>query len=212
MRRSTLADANATRSPLLFEALAQLLLARCGTALGRQDRAEAAVLIRLLDSTLVKLGPNRSPWAQCWKPGFAAAKLHLAWDPRSALPVRWTVLPAAINDLTVAMNWPIEPGVTYVMDRAYCHYGWWAELAAQSAWFVTPRKSQQHVGVLEERPVDEPSVLADRIVKLSSRLKRFRRNPFNQPLREVVVTCDDGRRLSLLTNDLERPAGEIAAL
>jgi hypothetical protein len=63
VRRSTLADANAKRSPVLFEGLAELLLARCGEVLGRQDRAEAGMLIRLLDSTLVKLGPVRSAWA-----------------------------------------------------------------------------------------------------------------------------------------------------
>ena len=212
VRRSTLADANATRSPVPFEALAQLLLARCGAELGRRHRAEAGQLIRILDSTLVKLGPQRSSWARCWRPGFAAAKLHLTWDSREALPVRWEVTPAATSDLAVAMDWPTEQGATYLVDRGYCHYGWWAELAAQGARFVTPRKSRQHVRVVEERPVAAPPILADRLVMLSPRLNKSRRNPFDQPLREVVVARDDGRRLSLLTNDLERPAQEIADL
>jgi IS4 transposase len=66
--------------------------------------------------------------------------------------------------------------------------------------------------VIEERPMDAAPVLADRLVMLSARLENNRRNPFDRPLREIVVARDDGRRLSLLTNDLERPAQEIADL
>jgi hypothetical protein len=213
VRRSTLADANAKRSPVLFEGLAELLLARCGEVLGRQDRAEAGMLIRLLDSTLVKLGPVRSAWAQCWRPGFAAAKLHLGWDPGEALPVRWAVTPAANSDVGVAKGWPVEPGATYVFDRGYCDYAWWAALDAQGAFFVTRRKSGQSVRVVAERPGDQAAgILVDRAVELSPRLSRSRHNPFDRPLREIVVRLDDGRQLRLLTNDLERPARTIAAL
>jgi hypothetical protein len=136
VRRSTLADANAKRSLLPFQGLAELLLARCGQALGRRDRAEAAALIRILDSTLVKLGAQRSSWAQCWRPGFAAAKLHLAWASRDHLPVRWAVTPAAESDVGTAKAWPIEPGAIYIFDRGYCDYAWWAELDRASAVFV----------------------------------------------------------------------------
>jgi hypothetical protein len=167
VRRSTLADAKAKRSPALFEGLAELLLARCGKVLGRRDRAAAGVLIRLLDSTLVKLGPQRSPWARCWRDGFAAAKLHRAWDPGDALPVRWAVTPAADSDVAVAMAWPIEPGVTYVVDRGYCQSSWWAALDARGARFITPRKRHQHGRVLEERPVDAQAIIADRRITLS---------------------------------------------
>jgi hypothetical protein len=214
VRRSTLADANAQRSPALFEALAELLLTRCGEALGRRDRAEVGALIRLLDSTLVKLGPQRSSWAQCWKPGFAAAKLHLAWAPGEHLPVHWAVTPAAESDVGVAKTWPIEPGATYIFDRGYCDYAWWAALDQAGAVFVTRRKVGQAVHEVRQLPVPEDAgmVTSERIVILNQRLAKSRRNPLDRELREVTLTLDDRRVLRLLTNDLDRPAREIAAL
>jgi IS4 transposase len=213
VRRSTLADANAKRSPAVFEGLAQRLVERCGGALGRRERAEAGALIRLLDSTLIRLGARRSGWAQCWKPGFAAAKLHLAWASREHLPVRWEVTSAATSDVGVAKGWSVEPGATYIFDRGYCDYAWWAALDAAGALFVTRRKTTQSVHEVRQLPVPEDAgVASDRIVTLNPRLTSTRRNPLAGELREVTTTLPDGHRLRLFTNDLGRPAEEIAAL
>ena len=55
-------------------------------------------------------------------------------------------------------------------------------------------------------------VLADRIGRLSRRLAASRGNPFDKPVRVVTVAIDSGRRIDLVTNDLDAPAEEIAAL
>ena len=78
----------------------------------------------------------------------------------------------------------------------------------------SPRlKKNSPVAVVETRPVapDGP-VLADRIGRLSRRLAASRKNPFDKPVRVVTVAIDSGRRIDLVTNDLDAPAEEIAAL
>jgi IS4 transposase len=55
-------------------------------------------------------------------------------------------------------------------------------------------------------------VLSDRIGFLPSRQAANRRNPFSDPVREITVNTDTGRRLRILTNDLDAPAEAIAAL
>ena len=43
-------------------------------------------------------------------------------------------------------------------------------------------------------------------------MARSRTNPFSDPLREIVVTIQSGKIIRLVTNDLDAPAQEIAAL
>ena len=56
------------------------------------------------------------------------------------------------------------------------------------------------------------AVLADRVGHLSQRLAGSRRNPFDKPVRAVTVRIDSGKEITLLTNDLDASAEEIAAL
>ena len=123
------------------------------------------------------------------------------------------VTPDKVNDITPAKAMPIKPGATYVFDLAYYSYDWWAELHARGCRFVTRLKRNAPLAVVETRPVkaDGP-VLADRIGLLSRRLAASRSNPFDKPVRVVTVALDSGRRIDLVTNDLDAPAEEIAAL
>ena len=55
-------------------------------------------------------------------------------------------------------------------------------------------------------------VLSDRIGHLPQRMARHRKNPFQDPVRELRVTTETGKELRILTNDLDAPAEEIADL
>ena len=206
--RSTLSDANAKRP---FEVYADVFaemarLARPGL------RRKLLGAVRLLDATKVNLSGLSATWAR-FSADHCAAKLHVVYDPHGGVPLRAAVTPDKVNDITPAKAMPIEPGATYVFDLAYYSYDWWAQLHAQGCRFVTRLKKNSPVAVVETRPVapDGP-VLADRIGRLSRRLAASRRNPFDKPVRVVTVAIDSGRRIDLLTNDLDAPAEEIAAL
>ena len=101
----------------------------------------------------------------------------------------------------------------YVFDMAYYDFAWWAALDRAGCRFVTRLKTNTHLRATIEQPVDEDGdILSGRIGLLSERMARSRRNPFCDPLREIVVRIDTGRTIRLVTNDLDAPASEIADL
>lgn len=207
--RSTLADANAKRSPAAFEALIPALLARLSPTKARLARED----LRLLDSTLLRPGAQAAAWArfQC---GQVAAKLHVVFDPQAAVPTFFELTSGNINDITVAKkHMLLAAGATYVFDLGYYDYGLWADLDARGCRFVTRLKKNTEPTVLEERPVEpNTNVTGDRVVTLPPRQARSRKNPFGKPGRAVGVRLETGRHITLFTNDLESPAGEIAEL
>jgi hypothetical protein len=67
--------------------------------------------------------------------------------------------------------------------------------------------------VVAENPLPAPSlVLSDRIGHLPERQARSRKNPFQDPVRELRVRTETGKILRIVTNDLDAPADEIAEL
>ena len=120
---------------------------------------------------------------------------------------------ANVNDITAAQQMPIEPGATYVFDLGYYDYAWWAELDAAGCRIVTRFKSNTPLDVVEELPVAEGgTILSDRIGLLPARQASSRRNPMQDPVREVRVRTETGKILRILTNDLDASAEEIADL
>ena len=108
---------------------------------------------------------------------------------------------------------PIEPGATYVFDKGYYHFAFWAKLDAQGCRFVTRLKQNSPATVLAEHAVEGNSnILFDRVVRLSERLKSTRLNPLNRPVRLVGVRISTGREIILVSNDLDSPATVIANL
>jgi IS4 transposase len=207
-KRSTLADANASRPAALFADLFNDLLPQAHRGL-RKASKEA---IRLVDATSISLSSLSKDWASYEAHG-CAAKLHVVFDPGAQTPVHFAVTPARTNDITAAKAMPIEAGRTYVFDLGYYDFGWWAELIAKDCRFVTRLKRNTPTRLVAERPVaEEGAILADRVVRLPERLAYSRKNPCACDLREIHVRLDTGKVLRIVSNDLEAPADEIAEL
>jgi IS4 transposase len=206
VRRSTLADANATRPLAVFSDVFALLLRRLQPELAGQ----AKDVLRLVDATTLKLSAL-SDWARV-SANHHAVKLHVAYDPKAAVPTFFEITPARLNDITVAQRMPLDDGATYVFDKGYYDFGFWAALDTRGCHFVTRRKINTPLAVIEDRPAKEPSILADQLGSLPERLARSRQNPYAKPIRLVTVARDEGPPLELLTNDLEAEAEVIAAL
>jgi len=205
--RSTLADANARRSCDVFAGLFAHMVGQATSGL-RRKLGEA---VRLIDSTGLRLSAS-SGWAS-FSTGVCGAKLHVVYDPDTECPLYAAVTAARVNDITQAKAMPIEAGATYVFDLGYYDYGWWAKLDDAGCRIVTRFKKNTPLDLIEERPVAAASpVLSDSLGHLPVRLARSRKNPFNQPVREVRINTLTGKTLRILTNDLDAPAEEIADL
>jgi IS4 transposase len=207
-RRSTLSDANRLRPNGVFADLLDrmLLLAHRGL---RRHVSEATFLI---DSTSVRLNSLSANWAR-FSNGIYGAKLHVIYDPDADRPTYAVVTAANVNDISAAKTMPIVPGATYVWDLGYYDYGWWAELAEVGCRIVTRFKSNTPLtAVVEQAVPDGDAILSDRIGYLPERQAKNRRNPFQDPVREIRVKIDSGKILRILTNDLDADAQTIADL
>jgi Transposase DDE domain len=143
----------------------------------------------------------------------AGMKLHLVYNPHTDHPLRIEITPANVNDVTVGRAFPLEPGATLVFDKGYCDHGWWRRLQEAGCRFVTRPKTNMRLDAAADRPLPaEPGqgfvVLRDEIGRHSS--KNGSRLDF--PLRRLTVQTDDGRELTLITNDLQACALEIGRL
>jgi hypothetical protein len=208
MSRSSLATANASRSPEIFAELLSSLMARLQAGYRRKIKD----CVRLIDSTSVRLNSLSKGWAT-FSQGVCGAKAHIVYDPDADQPLYLMVTASNVNDITAAKDMPIEAGATYVFDLGYYDYGWWAKLDGAGCRIVTRLKSNTPFTVLEERPVEAgSSILSDRVGLLPKRLAASRRNPMAKPTREIRVQIDTGRTLRIFTNDLEAPASGIADL
>jgi IS4 transposase len=207
--RSTLADANRVRSPAAFEALIPVLVGRLSPTRARRTQEE----LRLVDSTLIHPGHGAAGWAH-FQDGKVAAKVHMVFDPRAQVPIFYELTSGNTNDITVAKSkMPMEPGATYVFDLGFYDFGFWAELDANGCRFVTRLKKNTPVTVVAERPVRaESPLVAERVVRLPTRLSHSRKNPFAKEGRLVIVTLDTGKTIKLFTNDLDSPAEVVADL
>lgn len=208
VKRSTMSDANSKRSWQVFSEFFAQMLGQAGRGLRRAGKDA----VRLIDSTSVHLSSLSKNWAT-FSTKVCGAKAHIVYDPNADRPVCFAVTAANVNDITAAQTMPIEPGVTYVYDLGYYDYAWWAKLDNAGCRFVTRLKKNTALTVTAENPVDRASnIVSDRIGHLPQRLANNRKNPLQVPVREITVIIDSGKRLRIVTNDLDAPAQEIADL
>jgi putative transposase len=203
--RSTLSDANARRPPEMFAELFGALAAQ----LGRTAKRDAKETLRLIDSTPVPL----SAMFDCVTTNgrIKGLKLHIVHDLDASCPEAFEITPANVNDIRFGREIAPEEGVTYVFDKAYCHFGWWTKINQAKAFFVTRPKANARWKTLKKRALGETegdgfTITADREVKLASKgdskLAIF--------LRRITVLRDNGESFELITNDKLRGARDIA--
>jgi IS4 transposase len=206
--RSTLADANAKRPYEVFTGLLAEMMKGCE----RKLAGEVADAVYLVDSTRFPLSSLSADWAK-FSRGTSCFKLHVVYNPDTENPTSAEVTAGNINDITEAKRLPIRPGATYVFDLGYYDYGWWAALNEQGCRVVTRLKANTKLrDVTENKVPKDSSILSDRVGHLPARLAASRKNPFQDPVREVRVTTETGKILRIVTNDLDTSAAEIADL
>ena len=209
--RSTLSDANRERPAAVFGDIARDLIAVAAGAL----RQQSETLVRLLDATPIPLKGRHFGWAEA-NARTRGLKLHVVHDPRQGRPVWFDVTSAKVDDVVAGRAVPLEPGAIYVFDRGYTDFRWWSQIIDAGALFVTRSKRNAHRRALVEQPAVGKGILADRRLKIGHRQPRggAPHNPLWQvPLREILVARPEPEApLYLLTNELTRPAAEIAQL
>lgn len=208
VKRSSLADANAGRPWQLY---ADLFSHMAGTA-SRRTRHKMKQVTRIMDASRIRLSQLSADWSR-FSGKHCAAKLHIVYDPHTSTPVFADVTAEKVNDVIVAQQLELEPGATYVFDLAYYDYTWWAKMDALGCRFVSRLKSHTKLRDAAARDIpDGSNVLSDSDGYLPKRQRRNGRNPMDKRVREIVVEISTGKVIRLVSNDLQSPAHEIAAL
>ena len=207
--RSTLSDAQNHRPAEVFRDICHWLIGRAS----RKLRREARELVQLIDATPIPLKDARFDWAEA-NSRTRGLKLHIGYDPRHDVPCWIDITSAKVNDISAARAMPIEAAAIYVFDKAYVDYRWWHEIHEQEAVFVSRLKSNTHRRCVKPRRPKGQGILADHDLKIGhARPRGGAVNPlYDVPLREIIVEREGKEPLRLITNDLERPAADIAAL
>ena len=205
--RTTLSDANARRPVGVFAQTFAML----SDMVDRQTRHEGAEMVELIDASPIPLGKTCG-WAP-WNGRIRGMKMHVVYNPKADCPRRVEITPATVNDVEIGRRVPIEAGTTYVYDKGYYHFGWWKAIHDAAAFFVTRPKTNTRWRLTKRRFVrkkvgDGFRIIDDADVVLAS--KGDSRLPI--PLRRIRVRRDKGGIITLITNDLDRSAVEIAAL
>ena len=208
-KRSTLADAAAKRPAEVFTGVLGALIGQLTAKLPRG----LGECVRLIDSTTVPLNSLSAKWSR-FSDKLCGAKAHVVYDPDTDAPLYFGFTPARINDIVAAKEMPLEPGATYVFDLGYYDYAWWAKLDAAACRIVTRLKANTPLQLIQTLPLQEgaDTILSDQIGFLPARQAKSRKNPMSNAVREIKIKIDTGKILRVLTNDLDAPADEIAAL
>jgi IS4 transposase len=214
VRRSTMADANAKRSPALLSTVVQALM----TQVERRARREVGALLVAIDSTSITLkGRGFDAWTQATQTRHTqGVKLHVSYALGSEVPIAQSITAPNINDIEEATKLPLLARTTYIFDKGYCDYTWWHRIDQAQAFFVTRFKRNAGLSLVRQRRLPRAAqgiVLEDAIVRFKHpHPSGGRRNPYRQPLRRLVIARPDkpDRPLVLATNDLRSPALRIA--
>jgi putative transposase len=207
LKRSTVSGANERRPVALFARTFTMLAEQAD----RHTRREGTEMVRLIDASPIPLG-ELCKWAK-GNGRFRGMKLHVVYDPVGDVPHWVAITPANVNDVEIGRRTRIEAGMTYVFDKGYCRFDWWQKINDAEAFFVTRPKTNMRLRAHRFRPVEERdgdgfSIIEDAEVRLVSKGD----SRLAMPLRRIKVRRQKAGLITLLTNDLERSAVEIAAL
>ena len=211
LKKSTLSDANKNRSYKIYEEVFQKLVSRIENQKWPQSK-EVTSLIKAIDATVITLNKTQFGWAKGYK-NKMGVKVHTVYDLNAEVPVHFEITTANINDITYACKMEIEAKTTYVFDKGYYKFDWWRQIDSKQSYFITPIKKNSPTEIIKEREIKSNKILNDTEVRLSERLSHSRKNPYQKLIRKIKVKREEGKEpLTLLTNDMQRTAEEIADL
>jgi len=214
IKRSTLADANAYRSSVLFENLTHetfdLILAQ------NKKLRKAHRRILALDSTECSLNGRLTKIPFFRSHSSAFMKVHMVWNVGDEWVEDFRITAGKVNDQTLAKKLKLASGATYVFDRGYPDLGFWWKIMKKKSHFVTRLKKSTEVRWnhlrLDKTNKDKTGVLADKFYHPSkNRLYLHPEVPKDLKLRHIIYRDPKTKRIfDFVTSDFKSKAQKIA--
>ena len=206
--RSTLANANECRDWRIYKDLCLDLISNLPTF----EKVETENLIKIIDSSPIKLDLANHPWAEKTQ-RIEGIKLHLMYDLTNTIPTYFEFSGARTNDIEVGKMIDIQKGCTYIFDKGYMDFNWWSDIDDKGSYFVSRLKRNNAIIELTELQVQN-EIISSQLIKLKNKhlTHQGRNRCADKILKRVIVKRDNKTPLILVTNDLQRSSEEIAEL
>ena len=203
---SQLSRVNRERDPELFKAVFDEVFSELSRHNGLAKIPLNYGILKVLDSTAVRLCLRLIPWAK-YSDSTGAVKIHTLYDVIIGCPDKIILTDALMHDKKKMSEFVIEPGVTYLFDRAYIDYKEFDKYCIDGIFFVSRLKKDAVFKTLNVNPVKETSsVLSDKTVILGGYGNRM-----ENPLRLVQVKdTSNGELFYIVTNRFDLTADEIS--
>ena len=195
IKRSTLSDANQTRSYQIFEDLFYKMLSRCQD-LTPQSKFRFKNPLRLIDATIISLCLSVFSWAKhgTTKGGI---KLHYEFDYAGNIPSFLVITDAKAHETTVMKRcFDITADSIYCFDRGYNDFVLYRRINEERAFFVTRAKENLDYAVTGQHTETlKKGILSDECIQLINK-------KYDKPLRLIRYYDDEsGEVLTFITNN-----------
>jgi hypothetical protein len=209
--RSTLADANESRSWRIWEDFAHVLIALTRPLYVDEDLGvDLEQTAYALDATTIDLCLALFPWAR-FRQAKGAVRMHTRLDLHGDIPSFIVITDGKVHELTAMDELIPEPGAIYVMDRGYLDFARLYALNWGHAFFVIRSKSNIKLRRLYSAKVDKSTgVQCDQTVvpEKSTSLKDY-----PAKLRRIrFYDAEKGKHYIFLTNNFTLSALTICQL
>lgn len=203
--RSTLADANASRSWQIYHQLAMVLIGKAQQLYHEDTHLES---VYALDSTTIDLCLSLFPWAE-FRKQKAAIKLHTLMDLEGAIPTFIHISDGRLHDVNVLDIIPIMAGNIYIMDRGYLDFERLYSLHKAGGRFIIRARKNLQFYRISSAPVDRSSGLkCDQRIRLTGPNSKLR---YPHQLRRVhLIDKEHQQDIVLLSNITNCSAEQIA--
>ena len=223
-RRSTLSDANARRSEVIFEETYRDLYATYKGELSSDSRKHQTPKwldrLQIIDSTTITLfsnlifkGVGRHPKTGRKKGGI---KVHANIHANEGVPSDIRFTSAATNDSFMLKPSNYAAGDLLAMDRAYIDYAKFEEMTRRGVTYVTKMKKNLVYTVESDKMYMSPEGLMEYRVQHVTFTKRAKDGEDIVHHARIVTYVDvkktRAKLVSLLTNDMEMEAEEIVGI
>jgi hypothetical protein len=218
--RSTLSDANANRSYLVFATIYENLLKQYHSFISDSRLKGLSIRnLKIIDSTTIQLfseilrGVGRTSTIGSRRKG--GIKVHAMMDAFSGVAEFVRLSEARQNDRKFLHHLDLKANSWLVFDRAYTVHHRFAQWTAKKIWFVTrmnenadyhvskvlldKTKKKRSTGVLKEQYITVAEKIGNKVL---GRLK----------LRRITFKAEDGKIYVFMTNNFTLPASQIATI
>ena len=209
---STITRANETRSALIYEELAMLLIKEAKQLYKNDNELEVSLKgnIFAIDATTIDLCLSTFYWAN-FRSTKGGIRLHTQLDLKTSIPEFILFTNADIHEVNVLDIINFEANSFYIMDRGYVDYKRLYKIHTSNAFFITRAKDNMNYRRLYSHPKDKTKgVLYDQTIMLNN---YYAAKDYPEKLRIIKFRDEQTRKVFVfLTNNFHLKATDVAQL